>query len=215
MIVAPGSIKRVVLADDHSIVRQGITQVLNDIADVEIVEEAQDGLAAIAAVKMHKPELLILDAAMPFAKGIEVLADSRRWSPETKIILLTGFTAAGILSNWLDAGVDGILLKSCEPKEIRECVEVVLCDAKFVCSEAQAILTETPAGEDLTLREREVLSLVASGYQNLDIATRLNISKRTVEKHRASLMNKLDVTSVAELMVYALKEGLLDGHTQL
>jgi len=212
---ASGTVRRIVLADDHSIVRQGITQVLKDIPDVEIVEEAHDGLTAIAAVKMHNPELLILDAAMPFAKGIEVLADSRRWSPETKIILITGFTAAGILTNWLDAGVDGILLKSCEPKEMRECVEVVLCDGKFVCGEAQAILTDAPSGEDLTHREREVLSLVASGYQNLDIADRLNISKRTVEKHRASLMNKLDVTSVAELMVYALKEGLLDGHKQL
>ena len=205
----------ILIADDHSVVRQGISQVISQIENAAIIGEAGDGLTAIALVKTHKPDLLMLDAAMPLAKGIEVLTDCRRWSPETRIILLTGFTAAGILNEWLQAGVEGILLKSCSPKIMQLAIETVLSGGRFMDEAASAILTGAPIPDELTHREREVLSLIANGYQNQIIGDRLNISSRTVEKHRASLMRKLRVTTVAELMVYALKEGLLDGYKQL
>lgn len=209
------STKTVIIADDHAIVRQGVVDIFSKIPNTKIVAEAENGLVAIALVKRFKPDLLVVDAAMPLAKGIEVLAECRRWSPDTRVVLLTGFTAASILSQWLGADVEGILLKSCIPDVMEEAFIIVLGGGRYVSPGAQAILSETPAMSDLTLRETEVLSLLASGHQNQTIAARLGISKRTVEKHRSSLMQKLDVTTVAELMSYALKEGLLDEYKQL
>lgn len=207
--------KTVVIADDHAIVRQGVKNVFSNIPDVQIVSEAENGLQAIAAIKMHRPDLLVVDAAMPLAKGIEVLAECRRWSPETKIVLLTGFTGANVLSQWLTADVDGILLKSSEPEEMQTAFEITLSGGRYIAKAAREILSETPSVSELTLRENEVLSLIASGHINQSIANRLGISRRTVEKHRSSLMLKLDVTTVAELMTYALREGLLEEYTQL
>lgn len=204
----------VIIADDHAVARTGTKAVLADIPAIEIVAEIGDGMSAIAAVKTHQPDLLILDAAMPHAKGIEVLADARRWSPNTAVILLTGFTSAGILANWLSAEVEGILLKSCEPSEMRTCVETVLAGGRFIAAEASAILDRTTPVNTLTNREREVLSMLAMGHQSINIAERLNISSRTVEKHRASLMAKVGVNSIAQLIAFALREGLLEEHRQ-
>ncbi len=209
------ALKTVLLADDHLIVRRGIADILTTIRNTKIIAEAENGLDAIALLKLHKPDMAVLDAAMPHAKGIEVLADCRRWSPATRVVLLTGFTSAGILREWLDAGVEGMLLKSSPEEDMITAFETVLMGGKYIAPDVQEILTDTPHIDQLTHREREVLSLIASGHQNKSIADRLSISKRTVEKHRSSLMLKLDATSVAELMVYALKEGLLDGHKQL
>lgn len=211
----PEDTNTVVVADDHAIVRQGTVQLLSQIEGVEIVAEADNGLTAIAAVKKHKPSLLMLDAAMPMARGIEVFSEARRWSPETRIILFTGFTSLNLLSDWLDAGVEGLLLKSCSPEEIKLACTFVLNGSMYVANAVQDMLKESSGEMALTAREREVLSMIARGNTNASIADRLSISPKTVEKHRASLMTKLGVHSVAELMVYALKEGLLDEHKQL
>ena len=212
---ATSSDKKVIVADDHAIARSGTIAVLSQIPNVRIVAEVADGLAAIAHVKKEQPDLLVLDAAMPHASGIEVLADTRRWSPETKITLLTGFTSAGILANWLSADVEGILLKSCDPEEMKACFETVLSGGRFISKEAGEILEQTTPIEAITNREREVLALIAMGLQSADIADRLSISARTVEKHRASLMAKVGVNSVAQLIAYALREGLLEEHRQM
>lgn len=206
---------RIVIADDHGIVRDGTKQVFEQIRGATIVAEVSDGLAAIAAIKTHQPNLLVLDSAMPYAKGIEVLAETRRWSKHTAVVLLTGFTSAGILSTWLDAEVEGILLKSCSTDEMKTCFETVMSGGRFIAEGALEILERATETVALTDREREVLSLLAMGHQNTSIGERLNISSRTVEKHRASLMDKLGVGSLAELIAYALKEGLLDQQTQL
>lgn len=208
-------IKKVVIADDHAIVRQGLVHLIEQIPDAKLVGEAENGLQAIALVKDHTPALLVLDAAMPLAKGIEVLADSHRWSPQTRIVLLTGFTSANILADWLDAGVDGMLLKTCSPEEMMEGIRTVLAGGKYVAAAVEDILEGADTIKSLTNREREVLSLIATGQQNAAIGERLSISPRTVEKHRSSLMTKLNVRSVAELMALALKEGLLDEFKQL
>jgi DNA-binding NarL/FixJ family response regulator len=211
----PHGMRRAVVADDHAIVRRATCQILSEVPRLEVVAEAANGIEAIAAVKKHRPDLLVLDAAMPLARGIEVFADTRRWSPETKVALLTGFNSAGVLADWLNAGVDGLLLKSDPPEELKACFDALLGGANFVSAEVAAILKAAGPRPDLTHREREVLALIASGNANAAIADRLAISAKTVEKHRASLMAKLQVHSVAELLVYALKEGLLDEHRQL
>lgn len=209
------TIKTVVIADDHAVVRNGTKQVLEQIGGVAVAAEVSDGLAAIAAVKQHQPDLLILDSAMPYAKGIEVLAETRRWSKKTVTILLTGFTSAGFLANWLAAEVEGILLKSCSTEEMKTCFETVLSGGRYFSKGAMETLERATNAVSLTDREGEVLSLLAMGHQNAGIGERLNISARTVEKHRASLMEKLGVGSLAELIAYALREGLLDQNTQL
>ncbi|MCR9193589.1 MAG: response regulator transcription factor [Hyphomonas sp.] len=209
------SLHRVVLADDHAVVREGVKNVLAELGSTEIVAETADGLSAIAAVKQHQPDLLVLDSAMPHAKGIEVFAEARRWSKETSVVLLTGFTSAGVLATWLDAEVEGILLKSCNPSEMRTCFETVLEGGRYFAEDALTILEEATNTVALTNREREVLSLLAMGYQNGGIGERLSISPRTVEKHRASLMEKIGVGSLAELIAYALREGLISEQTQL
>lgn len=206
---------KVVIADDHGIVRQGVRNILETALEQPEIHEAQNGLEAVAAVKMHQPDLLVLDAAMPMARGIEVLADARRWSPETRIVLLTGFTASGILAEWLDADVEGMLLKSCQPEEMEKAFLTVLSGGKYMSDDVKALLLDIQDATPLSHREREVLSLIVTGSQNEDIADRLSISKRTVEKHRASLMAKLNVKTVAELMAEAYKRGLLEELKQL
>ena len=213
--VDPSQKYTAIVADDHAIVRQGTIQILATIGNVDVVAEADNGLLAIAAVKKHKPHLLVLDAAMPMARGIEVFSDVRRWSPDTRVILLTGFTSLSLLSDWLDAGVDGLLLKSCQPDEMRTGFKVVLGGGNYIAESVRDMLETAVAPTGLTPREREILSLIATGHANIAIGERLSISPKTVEKHRASLMAKLGVHSVAELMVYALREGLLDEHKQL
>lgn len=203
-----------VVADDHAIVREGVVNVLLGLGNVQVVAEADNGLSAIVEVKKHKPDLLVLDAAMPLAKGIEVYTEVRQWSPNTRVVLFTGFTSLGLLADWLDAGVDGLLLKSCAPQEIETAFKAVLNGTSYVSSEVQKML-QSATSKKLTGRERQVLSLIATGNANSAIAERLFISRKTVEKHRASLMSKLGVHSISELMVYALREGLLDEHKQL
>ena len=205
----------VIIADDHEVVRNGIRFIIETLVDTNIVAEAADGLTAISLVKQYAPDLLVLDAAMPKARGIEVFADCRRWSPDTKVALVTGFTSPGVLSDWLEAGVDGIALKTSESAELRACFETLLAGGKYVTSDVQALLEASVVQTSLTPREREVLTLIAAGLKNKQIAERLSISEKTAEKHRASLMGKLGASSMAELIVAALKRGFLDEHKQL
>ncbi len=207
--------KTVIVADDHEIIRSAVVSILASIPDVDIVAEAEDGISAIAQVRIHSPDLLVTDAAMPLARGIEVFAETQRWSPTTRTVLLTGFTSVNLLSDWLEAGIDGLLLKTSASSEMKTCFETVLGGGKFVSVLVQDILDSKTTPASLTNREREVLALIAQGYSNVMIGDRLSISPKTVEKHRGSLMAKLGVNSVSQLMVYALREGLLDEHRQL
>lgn len=206
---------RAIIADDHAIVRSSLARILADIGGVDIVAEAENGLETIALVKQHAPDLLLLDAAMPLARGVQVYGEARRWSPDTRIVVVTGFTSTTMLADWLAAGVDGLFLKSAKPAEMMEGFAQVLAGGKFVSQEVADKLAVEPKREELTDREREVLALVAAGYQNAAIGEQLFISPKTVEKHRASLMAKLGVNSVSGLLTLALREGLLDEHRQL
>ena len=208
-------ILNVVIADDHALVREAICGVVDRIPSAKIVSQASNGIEAIAAIRLHKPKLLILDAAMPLARGIEVFAETRRWSPDTRVVLVTGFTSTAILLDWIDAGVDGIVLKTCSTEIMKTAFETVLRGSNYIAEDISILLENRPSHQSMTSREREVLSQLANGKTNSEIADQLAISVKTVEKHRASLMSKLGVHSIAELMVSALREGLLDEHKQL
>lgn len=204
-----------IVADDHQLLRDGVKTILLSVEGISIVAEAQDGLEAISAVRQHKPDLLTLDMAMPYAQGLEIYEEVRRWSPDTRIIVFTGLTSLGLLSELVTAGVDGLFAKRGDPEKLRESIPVILNGAKVIAPEIVALLEGGTPASGLTARERQILSLVATGLSNKEIASRLGVSLKTVDNHRTNLMRKLDVHSVAELLSYALREGLLEGSDQL
>jgi DNA-binding NarL/FixJ family response regulator len=204
-----------IVADDHKLLRDGIKQILQSVDGISVIAEAQDGLEAISLVRQHKPGLLTLDMAMPYAQGLEIYEEVRRWSPDTRVIVFTGLTSLGLLSELVTAGVDGLFAKRGDPDELRDSVGVIVSGAKVIAPEIVALLEEGTPASSLTARERQILSLVATGLSNKEIATRLGVSLKTVDNHRTNLMRKLDVHSIAELLSYALREGLLEGSDQL
>lgn len=202
-----------VIADDHALIRQGIHQLLVS-AGVEVVAEAVDGLEAIAMVRSHRPLLLVLDIAMPYARGIEVFGEARRWSPETRIIVFSGMTSTGLIGELARAGADAIFLKREDLKAFSDSVPKIL-DGQRVFGPGVAEFVEAFENTaEMTARERQVLSLVAQGLNNREIADRLGVSAKTIDNHRTNLMRKVGAHSVAELLVYAMREGLLDTNRE-
>ena len=199
-----------VIADDHAMIRQGIAQILAS-TGVEVVAQATNGLEAIALVRSHQPALLTLDIAMPYSRGIEVFGEVRRWSPDTRIIVFSGMTSAGLLSDLATAGAEAIFLKREEISAFTAAIPGILAGQRILGPGVEEILTAAAERENLTARERQVLSLVAQGLGNRDIADRLGVSTKTVDNHRTNLMRKVQVHSVAELIAYAVREGLMEA----
>lgn len=204
-----------VIADDHAIVRAGLRTALETPGMVEtdgiaVVAEAADGLQAISAVRQHRPELLLLDVQMPHAGGLEVLLEARRWSPDTKIVILTGVMSVGKISELVSSGVDGLFSKGEDNTELYRQLPNILRGRRHIAASLVAMLEDAPDAPDLTARERQTLNLIVAGQSNKEIAETLGISAKTVDRHRTSLMQKLDVHSVAQLIAYALREGLID-----
>jgi DNA-binding NarL/FixJ family response regulator len=202
---------RVLIADDHAIVRDAVRLMLEAIGGVELVGEAEDGIAAIALTKRLKPDLLILDVAMPHAGGLAVIGEVRRWSPATRVAVLTGIGRAVTLAQLRASGAVGLLLKSCAPRELDRGLRRIIAGEEYIAEGVRALLGESGPGAELTMRERQVLTLAAQGKSNAEIAALLSISPKTVDNHRTNLMRKLDVHSAAGLTAVALREGLLDA----
>ncbi len=212
MISRPGAIsenRTVVLADDHTIVRQALRNILVEIPHTDVIAEANDGLETITLCKALMPDFLTLDSDMPMARGMEVFVEVRRWSPETRICLVTGVTARGHLAEWIAAGVDGIAFKSCPTEDMQACFSLVLEGGKNFTPAVLRVMESLEARPEITLRERQILHLIAEGNTNAEIAKRLSLSPKTVDNHRTKLMGKLGVHSMAQLLSYALREGLL------
>ena len=195
--------------------RGGIRQILEEVTGISIVGEAEDGLRAISLVRQLQPTLLTLDIAMPLAQGIEIYGEVRRWSPDTKVIVFTGMTSVGLLSDLITSGVDGLFMKRSDPEQMRDAIPVILNGGKVIAPDVLELLEQTEVPNVLTTRERQIVSLIASGATNREIAERLGVSHKTIDNHRTNIMRKLDVHSVAELLSYALREGLLDASRQL
>ena len=204
------------IADDHKIIRDAIADALVDYslrapAGFSVLAEAENGIETIALVKVHRPDLLFLDISMPLANGVEITRDIKRWSPDTKIIVFTGVTSAGLLAGIVKSGVDAIFSKAGSPSAMFERLELIINGGKYVDPDLVSAIERGGHLNDLTERERQTLNMVVAGKSNKEIAHILNISPKTVEKHRGSVMAKLDVHSVAELMARALQEGLVDS----
>ncbi|MEL7284195.1 MAG: response regulator transcription factor [Pseudomonadota bacterium] len=209
-----------VIADDHDIVRDGLKAALErsellELLTLDIVAETSNGFETLAAVKKHQPDLLLLDLTMPLSGGAEVYTDVRRWSPQTKVVVYSSVTAPGVLSMLVSAGVDGMFAKGGSNKLLYEKLPLILRGGRYIAPECLAMMEGHDDDVTLTAREHQTLHLVLSGKTTKEIAIVQGISPRTVEKHRASLMQKLDVSSVAELMAKALKDGLLDSSSSI
>lgn len=206
---------RVVIADDHEIIRDAVRDLIEQAsaesgAGYELVATAENGLEAIAAIKANKPDILFLDVSMPLASGAEIVHDIRRWSPDTRILVFTGITAAGLLAGIVESGVDGLFSKSSPVKTLLDQLPLILRGGRYIAPEFVDAIAQGRQAATLTDRERQTLNMVVAGKTNKEIAELLNISPKTVDKHRTSLMSKLEVHSVAQLMARALRDGLID-----
>jgi DNA-binding NarL/FixJ family response regulator len=211
---------RIVIAEDHTILREGLRALLSSSPDFDIVGEAEDGREAIRCVEKLKPHLVLTDLSMPRMNGMEAIREIRRRAPETKILVLTVHKTEEYILATLQAGADGYLLKDSSHAELLAAVTHVLSGKHYISpgisdkilegylEGRKAIKTRT-SWETLTSREREILKLIAEGYKNKEIADDLCISVKTVEKHRANLMEKLNLHNVQGLTAFAIERGLV------
>lgn len=205
-----------VIADDHEIIRGAIRDhientVFKDGSTLKVLEVAKNGLEALAAVKSCKPDLIFLDISMPLVTGAEIIHDLRRWSPKTKIIVFTGITGSGALAGIVETGIEGLFSKSSTVSTMFEQIPSILCGARYIAPEFVSLIQDKGQAVLLTNRERQVLNWILAGKTNKEVALILSISPKTIDKHRTSLMAKLEVHSFSQLMARALKDGLIDN----
>ncbi|MFB3884226.1 MAG: response regulator [Thermodesulfobacteriota bacterium] len=211
---------RIVIAEDHTILREGLKSLLSSHPEFEIVAEAEDGREAIRQVEEHKPDLILTDLSMPRMNGMEAIREIKRQCPKTRILVLTVHRAEEYILNTLKAGADGYLLKDSTHTELVMAVRKVLSGKPYISPEVSEKVIEgylegrktlktRTAWESLTPREREVLKMIAEGYKNKEIAQELCISVKTIEKHRANIMEKLDFHNVQALTAFAIEKGLV------
>lgn len=211
--------KTVVIADDHAIIRNALDDALSRpgrvaVKGMRVLAHAENGFEAVAAVKQHKPDLLLLDVAMPLASGAQIVNDIRRWSANTHTVVFTGVETAGLLLGLIEDGVRGLFSKADPIEELLDKLPLILDGSTYVSPRFSMVLETQSAVGSLTPRERQTLNMVVAGKSNREIAEAMNVSAKTVDKHRTSMMSKLDVHSVVELIALALREGLLDdGHS--
>ena len=212
---------RIVLAEDHTILREGLRALLSADPAFEIIGEAQDGRDAVRCVEKLEPDLLLMDLSMPRMSGIDAIREIKKRYPDIKIIALTVHKTEEYLLATLQAGADGYVLKDATHDELVLAIKNVMGGKSYLSPGVSEKVIEgyldgkesnrsRSPWETLSQREREVLKLIAEGYKNKEIAGDLCISLKTVEKHRANLMKKLDLHNAAALTVYAMQKGLVN-----
>jgi two-component system response regulator NreC len=211
---------RVLLADDHAIVRDGLRALLDESADIEVMDQAADGLETVRKALELKPDVVVMDIAMPHLNGIEATRRILKSNPETCVLILSQYEESEYVLDAVEAGASGYLLKRDAGAELAEGIRSVwawgavlhpmaartLIEAHLRCECAKRL----DAYERLTDREREILILVAEGYTNQQIAEMLHVSPKTVDGHRTNLMSKLDLHDRTEVVKYALRKQLID-----
>jgi DNA-binding NarL/FixJ family response regulator len=210
---------RVLLADDHSLVRQGFRRILEDESDVEVVGEAGGGAEAIELDRKLDPDVVVLDMSMPEINGLHAAIEILRRRPERRILILSMYDNAQYVRNALAAGVRGYILKNALETDLLRAVRAVAGGGKFLSPELAAAVAETPDEHEadaderfrqLSAREIQVLRLIALGRSNKEIAELLGVSANTVAVHRTNLMATLGVHKAAELVLIAVKKGLVN-----
>ncbi len=209
---------RVLLADDHKIVRDGLRNLLEAQPDIDVIAEAENGRMAVQLARKLSPGIVIVDIAMPGLNGIEATREMLRHDPTTKIIALSMHSDKRFVGEMLKAGASAYLLKDCAFEELVTAIRAVLADKTYLSPMIGSVIVDsfvrrpeeagTSAFSLLTKREREVLQLLAEGKNTKEIADRLYVSVKTIETHRTHIMEKVHVRTVAELTKYAIREGL-------
>lgn len=210
---------RIVLADDHPVVRHGVRSLLQSDADLAVVGEASDGIETVQMVEKLQPDVLVVDLMIPGLNGLEITRQVRQRYPATRVIILSMHANEPYVLEALKNGASGYVLKDSSGTDLIQAIRLVASGQRYLSpplSEraVEAYMMKSHEGpsdayEGLTDREREVLHLAAEGLSNPDIANRLSISPRTVETHRANLMRKLGLKTQTDLIRYALKRGIL------
>ena len=212
---------RILLAEDHNTVREGIKMLVNAQPDMQVVGEAADGRAAIAKTRELLPDLLVMDISMPELNGLKATERLRQEFPDLKILTLTRHTDDGYLQQLIKAGVNGYVLKQSAPTELINAIRTVTSGKSYVDSELTHKVLGGYAGRTagplrgegsghISDRESEVLRLIAWGYSNKEIAARLELSVKTVEAHKSNAMRKLNMRSRIEIVRYAILQGWLE-----
>jgi DNA-binding NarL/FixJ family response regulator len=210
---------RIFLADDHTVMREGLKSLVNAQADMEVVGEADNGRTALQKAKELQPDVVIMDVSMPELNGIKVTEQLKRTCQKIKVLVLTAHDESGYLRQLLQVGASGYVLKKAAAEELINAIRAVAAGGVYLDPTlagkvvggyvGSRRLKGTPQGNDLSEREAEVLRLVAWGYTNKEIGSYLTISVKTVETHKANILEKLDLRSRVEMVRYALRQGWL------
>jgi len=211
---------RVLLADDHSIVRRGMRSLIETDASIEVVAEAADGIEALKLCEEHHPDLLILDVAMPKLNGIEVAARSQKLQPPPRAIMLSMHLDESYVMRSIYAGASAYLLKDATDEDLLPAIRAVAAGKSFFSPAVSGLLAEeymqqlqerglSDSYDLLTDREKQVLQLLGEGRSNKEVANLLDVGLSTVETHRANLMQKLNLHSTAEIVLYAVRKRLI------
>lgn len=211
---------RVLLADDHTILREGIRALLDDQADIEVIGEAEDGQSTVKMVAKLKPDVVIMDIAMPLLNGLEATRQIQRDYPQVKVLILTMHENEEYIRQVLAAGALGYVLKDAAARDLLGAIRAVHQGEAVLSPAITRLVIEDylrwgdirPAdtSNGLTPREREVLQLIAEGYTNKEIAEILSLSVKTIQSHRTNLMSKLDLHDRGELIKYAIQKKIID-----
>lgn len=219
MTVTNMSVSRIVLADDHVLIRRGLKKIIDCEPNLEVVGEVGDGLELLDFLQKNSADLVLLDISMPKLRGIEAIGEVKKVSANIKVLMLTMHSSKDFLCSAIHAGADGYVLKEDSEDELINAIEKCLNGAFYISpvlseqiskQELAAMCSDMAwAPEELTTREKQVLTLVTEGRKSKDIAELLSISIRTVEHHRANIMKKTDVKNTAELIKYAIQKGFI------
>ncbi len=209
----------VLLADDHSIVRSGIASLLSLSEDIEVVAEAENGREAVDLTLQKEPDIVLMDIGMPILNGLEATRQIKKHLPKTRVLILSGYDNDEYILQVVQSGANGYILKNTVTKDLYAAIRSVKSGQAFFSPSVSKVIVEGYLNRDkgdskmplhrLTSREREILQLVAEGNLHAKIATRLNISVRTVDTHRNNIMKKLDIHDTAGLVNYAIKNSIV------
>jgi DNA-binding NarL/FixJ family response regulator len=212
---------RILIADDHTIVRQGLARLLNDQPDLKVVGEAVNGRQAVDKALELKPEIIIMDIAMPQLNGIEAAKRIRKKLPKAKILILSMYSHEHYIHELFETGISGYLLKDSSGRDIIQAIHAALNNETFLSPSISKVLVDTYRSpqrsssraeryKQLSNREREVFQLIAEGHSTRQIAEMLCVSISTIKSHRAKIMEKLDVDTPVKLVHFAIQLGLVD-----
>ena len=212
---------RIMIADDHTIVRQGLARLLNDQSDLKIVGQAVNGREAVDKSLKLKPDIVIMDIAMPQLNGIEAAKRIRKKLPKAKVLILSMYSHEHYIHELLETGISGYLLKDSSGRDIIKAIHAAMNDETFLSPSISKVLVDSYRSprksssraeryKQLSNREREVFQLIAEGHSTRQIADMLCVSISTIKSHRANIMEKLDVDTSVKLVHFAIQLGLVD-----